>query len=163
MTTNRYDLIEAGHCFSTVEAASAEAALDTIDPDWVDYGDPDEVTRATRYTEITARNVDDEDDCETRTFRMEPPAPPCADGHAHEWSDDHDLVGGLAENPGVWGHGGGVRIHTACIHCGCGKVVDTWATDPLTGEQGLQALEFHHGQYAEPLAARRATTTDDEE
>lgn len=152
-----YELIEAGHYFASVKAASAAAALDNVNPEWSDYAgqDPDDTTRTTVYTAITARNIDDEDDTETRTFALPPDEPPCT-ADAHEWSDDHDLVGGLPENPGVWGHGGGVRIHTACVHCGCGKIVDTWASHPLTGEQGLTATTYEPDTYTAQLAARQA-------
>jgi len=56
---------------------------------------------------------------------IDPEEPRCADGHEHDWSDDIRLVGGIKENPGVWGHGGGVTIKTVCLHCGCARIKDT--------------------------------------
>lgn len=60
----------------------------------------------------------------------------------HSWSDDVRLVGGLRENPGVFGWGGGVVIHRICTACGCGEIVNTWATDPATGESGLRSTTY---------------------
>jgi hypothetical protein len=51
----------------------------------------------------------------------------------HEWASDHDVVGGLKENPGVWGHGGGVTTRRHCRHCGTYRVTDTWADDGRGG------------------------------
>ena len=37
----------------------------------------------------------------------------------HEWSSNWNLVGGIKENPGVWGIGGAaISIKEACPHCG---------------------------------------------
>jgi hypothetical protein len=57
------------------------------------------------------------------------------------------LVGGIEENPGVWGHGGGVVINEACVRCGCGRTTDTWAQDPSTGRQGLESVAYEEGAY----------------
>ena len=64
---------------------------------------------------------------------IEPEEPECADGHGHSWAAPFSLLGGLEENPGVCGHGGGVIIRRVCRHCGCYKVVDTGATNPSDG------------------------------
>lgn len=64
---------------------------------------------------------------------IEPEEPECADGHEHSWAAPFTLLGGLEENPGVWGHGGGVIIRRVCRHCGTYKVTDTWATNPSDG------------------------------
>ncbi|OFV82365.1 MAG: hypothetical protein A2Y78_08455 [Acidobacteria bacterium RBG_13_68_16] len=64
---------------------------------------------------------------------IEPDEPECADGHEHDWQAPHEVLGGLEENPGVWGNGGGVIIKRVCAHCGTYKVTNTWATDPRNG------------------------------
>lgn len=56
-----------------------------------------------------------------------------ADRGAHEWCSPHSVVGGIAENPGVRGHGGGVVVEEICRHCGMHRTTDTWATDRTTG------------------------------
>lgn len=53
-------------------------------------------------------------------------APKCASGGRHKWTREHAIVGGLRENPGVHGHGGGVVIYEACARCGCARITDTW-------------------------------------
>lgn len=65
-------------------------------------------------------------------------APPCTTKSGHRWGRPHHVVGGLKENPGVWGHGGGVVIHDVCLRRGCTvrRKTDTWATDSTTGMQG---------------------------
>jgi len=44
----------------------------------------------------------------------------CSNGRArHKWTRRHDLVGGLPENPGVFGMAGAaILIREACPHCG---------------------------------------------
>jgi len=60
---------------------------------------------------------------------LEQPVPACSEP-AHDW---HTEDSGLAENPGVFGHGGGVVIRHVCAHCGLIRVVDTWADDGRGG------------------------------
>ncbi len=72
---------------------------------------------------------------------IDPVEPACPHGE-HDWQAPHALVGGLAENPGVQGHGGGVVVHEACLHCGAQRATDTWATNPRTGEQGYRSLSY---------------------
>jgi hypothetical protein len=52
------------------------------------------------------------------------------------------VLGGLRENPGVQGHGGGVTIHRVCAHCGCLRIYDSWAQRRDTGEQGLASTSY---------------------
>lgn len=70
------------------------------------------------------------------------PEPRCESGHEHDWHAAHSVVGGIEENPGVWGHGGGATITRHCAHCGAYQITDTWAQDPATGEQGLTSIEY---------------------
>lgn len=71
-----------------------------------------------------------------------PPQMPRCTRKAHEWHDDIDVVGGIKENPGVMGHGGGVIVKEACRHCSWQRITDTWAQDPNTGEQGLTSVRY---------------------
>lgn len=80
------------------------------------------------------------------------PVPPCLDDREHDWQSPVEIVGGIDENPGVFGHGGGVVIYECCMVCGCGHKIDTWAQDPWTGEQGLRSETYELGRYAELLA-----------
>lgn len=41
--------------------------------------------------------------------------------HRHKWNRPHALVGGLKENPGVFGDsGGGISVHEVCV-CGASR------------------------------------------
>jgi hypothetical protein len=76
------------------------------------------------------------------TIPIEPEEPGCANGCEHDWHADQRVVGGIAENPGVWGHGGGVIIREHCRHCGVYRVTDTWAQDRESGVQGLLSVGY---------------------
>ena len=83
---------------------------------------------------------------------VEPVEPECIDGGTeHRWDSPIAIVGGIEDNPGVQGKGGGVLIHEVCRRCGSHRHTDTWATDPATGEQGLRSVS-----YAEPDAGSEA-------
>lgn len=84
---------------------------------------------------------------ETITVTIDPEEPECAGGHEHEWQSPIGIVGGIAENPGVWGHAGGVTIHEVCPHCGAHRHTDTWAQRPDTGEQGLTSISYGVTEY----------------
>lgn len=72
----------------------------------------------------------------------EPEELPCTCDTGHEWCTPYEVLGGIKENPGCWGHGGGVRYREVCRHCGSYMTVDTWAQDPETGEQGLKSVSY---------------------
>jgi len=84
-------------------------------------------------------------------IRIDPPEPECPEGAEHDWQNPVEIVGGIKENPGVWGHGGGVTISECCMRCGCKRVTDTWAQRRDTGEQGLESVRYWPGEYAEAL------------
>lgn len=87
----------------------------------------------------------------TITVALDPEEPDCVDGDDHDWQRPLEIVGGIAENPGVWGHGGGVLIHDVCMRCGCGRHRDTWAQDPTDGTQGLQSLRYEIGEHLDEI------------
>jgi hypothetical protein len=88
----------------------------------------------------------------TVSVTIEPDEPTCTESE-HDWQSPLAIVGGIKENPGVWGHGGGIIMHEVCIHCGCEKITDTWAQDHDTGEQGLTSTRYDAGKYAAEVAA----------
>ena len=51
--------------------------------------------------------------------------PACPGDLDHDWRSPHDVVGGLTENPGVWGHGAGLRVQEVCARCRCYRWTDT--------------------------------------
>lgn len=77
------------------------------------------------------------------------------DDDGHRWRSPHELLGGLKENPGVWGHGGGVIVTEVCMRCGCQRTTDTWAQDRTSGQQGLTSVEHEAGVYSGELATYR--------
>jgi len=108
-----------------VVAESAEAAAESYvrDGSW----GPEAVTS---WTRVSVHPIDDPDAVTSHLVTVDPEEPPCTEGQ-HEWVDGP-----------VCGSGGGVRWVSTCAHCGCTRTTDTWATDPTTGEQGLQSVEY---------------------
>ena len=134
-----------GNCEVEIDAESAEDAAQ----EYVNGGDWG------RIEETTWINVwveDEDGDRERVKVTLNPDEPRCEGGNDHDWQSPHEVVGGIKENPGVWGNGGGVKITEVCIRCGCGKHVDTWAHDPSTGEQGLESVRYVEGEFEDEVA-----------
>lgn len=130
------------------DCAHEEAAQQYVDGG--DWGD----SKSTAWIPIRTyrKGINDEGDIEildeeSHTITIEPVEPDCIDGEEHDWQSPIELVGGIKENPGVWGNGGGVIINEVCIHCGCGRKTNTWAQNPSTGEQGLRSVEYKENEY----------------
>ena len=70
----------------------------------------------------------------SRYFANPQPEPPCTHPDGHDWQAPIEVVGGIEENPGVQGHGGGVIAEEVCRHCGVYRITDTWAQDAATGQ-----------------------------
>ena len=92
-----------------------------------------------------------------KTIAIDPDEPKCEECE-HDWKSPYSVVGGLKENPGVRGNGGGVIITEVCCHCGCYRITDTWAQNPSTGEQGLESV-----RYEEPDSMSAAYVKEQEE
>lgn len=144
-----------GNC--EVEYADAESAAEAAQ-DYVDGGVWDDVD-STSWIHVYAWRrgyVLDEDgdlvqltiDREAHTIEIEPDEPECVDSDGHDWQSPYDVLGGIPENPGVWGNGGGVIIREVCAHCGRYRETDTWAQDPSTGEQGLTSVRYEDADEA---------------
>jgi hypothetical protein len=137
---------------------SAEEAAQS----YVDTGDwGDDEGKKTTYVSVTTyrKGVDADGDIvhideDHHTITIEAEEPDCVDGNAHQWKSPYSIVGGLKENPGVWGSGGGVVIFECCMLCGCKKTTDTWAQNPCNGEQGLTSVEYAEGEYTEEVDKR---------
>ncbi len=118
------------------EAESMDAAAKI----WIDTGDWHEAS-ATYWVEFMVTEIVlDEDGDEIKDapscpycIAVDPTAPECVDGEAHEWCSPHELLGGLRDDPGVRGNDGGLIAKEVCRHCGCYRVSDTWATIPQSG------------------------------
>lgn len=82
-------------------------------------------------------------DDETYSIEIDTPEPDCDDdSDEHDWCSPFSVVGGIKENPGVWGHGGGVKITEVCRHCGTYRDTDTWATNRSDGTQGHTTIAY---------------------
>ena len=129
-------------CSSKIEA---DSALDAC-RDWVSGGDWGNVKKTVwvscRATPILDNGEENEAEAEDHTITVDPDEPDCVEGETHEWVSPVEVVGGLEENPGVFGHGGGVIIVCVCAKCGRYQRTDTWATNPENGEQGLESVEY---------------------
>lgn len=118
-----------------------------------DWGERDKTQSVTVYVwqlDDAGERIEEE----RHKIALEPIEPGCT-GEEHDWQSPLSLVGGIKENPGVYGHGGGVTIHEVCMRCGCGKLIDTWAQDPEDGEQGLRSVEYRPDEFAEQVEAMR--------
>jgi len=73
---------------------------------------------------------------------IDPEEPVCEEGHDHDWVAPVEVVGGIEDNPGVQGNGGGVVYETVCLRSGARRVQDTWAQDLQTGEEGLESVQY---------------------
>jgi len=153
--------IEFGDADSGEEAAQ----------EYVDDGDWGEITE-TCWIQVWAWRqglaLDDEGEVvdvmigrEQHMIEIDPDEPECSHDDGHDWQTPHELFGGLAQNPGCFGKGGGVVQHEVCMRCGCERVKDTWAQDPTTGAQGLTSVRYEPGEYAVEVEAMRKTETCD--
>lgn len=79
------------------------------------------------------------------TTAIQPNEPKCSK-KKHKWEAPYEKVGGLKENPGVFGSGGGIIIKEVCKHCDCRKETNTWAQRSDTGEQGLTSVSYQFDQ-----------------
>lgn len=86
--------------------------------------------------------VEDEDNSQSITITIDADEPDCEHEDGHDWQSPIEVVGGLRENPGVHGNGGGVIITEVCAHCGAYRITNTWAQRSDTGEQGLRSIEY---------------------
>lgn len=138
------------HTYCCRDQDGGELYLDAESPaaaatEYVESGDWGEV-RSTIWIDVRVFSTDADGDIDedhgTFTREVDPDAPACARGHEHEWCSPIEVVGGIEENPGVWGKGGGVTITELCRHCRCYREIDTWAQRSDTGEQGLRSVSY---------------------
>lgn len=113
---------EARDRITSFDYHAESGSLETI---WVDYS-------------IMCGDFED-----SGTVTIDPPEPPCDRDYSkeHTWESPHEIVGGMRENPGVFGKGGGVFCVSVC-KCGWTKTEDSWATRPDNGRQGLESVSY---------------------
>ena len=95
-------------------------------------------TRLAAAPRVESERLDEE----SHHVAVEPDEPACSSADGHDWESPHRLVGGLRENPGVHGHGGGVTSTEVCVRCGLVRTTDSWAQCGECGEQGLDSVSY---------------------
>lgn len=145
-----WTLSHDGHTYGTTVARSAADALRVARRD-VDPADYDGCSWPL-IVEVSVRcEATGESDSDTTV--VDQPEPECSSDEGHDWQSPLEIVGGIAENPGVWGNGGGVICREACLRCGCGRITDTWAQDPSTGRLiGHDVVTYEPDLYADEVA-----------
>jgi len=130
------------------ETITAESDKDAIaqTKEWLSGGEYD-TTEGTVYVHGHVRRADLPDDIDgvssiPVSVVIHPDEPDCTGRDGHAWVSPVEVVHGCKENPGVYGHGGGVIITEVCRYCGAYRVTDTWAQDEYTGEQGLRSVAY---------------------
>jgi len=129
-------------CGEDFDAADEEAAF-AYAKEWLRGGSWDR--SQTLWLGATVFSCDDEGETDERlgsvSVTLEPDVPNCV-GDEHVWRSPLHILGGMKENPGVFGSGGGVRIKEVCSECGMYRVTDTWATSPVNGTQGHTSVAY---------------------
>jgi len=142
----QWELREEGYHYTTIEAEDAKEAL-SIATGAVD-GASYSVEGSTIWVDVEVRHQLTGDSL-SATVPVHPDVPECTEGRDdHDWQVPFSVLGGLSENPGVWGHGGGVIVREVCAHCGRYRETDTWAQRPSTGEQGLTSIRYEEADAA---------------
>lgn len=115
----------------------------------------------TPIAEKTGEELDE--DQQRIKVAVDPDEPECT-AEAHVWRTPYSILGGLKENPGCWGHGGGVIQKSVCACCGKYRIEDSWAQDMETGEQGLNSVKYEEAdEQSEAWAILGKTVTVPEE
>jgi hypothetical protein len=145
--------------------AKDDAAAKTFAAAWIsegEYGEIEESFRvhATLYVSAT------EDLSDLRigehhwavvgevSWTFHPREPVCPSG-GHDYRAPYEIVGGLKENPGVWGgDNGGLFVLEVCMHCGCSKSERTRASDGQGGH--MTSVTYSKGEYADEVQRLRS-------
>lgn len=145
-----YKLSEDGQVYDTILAKNITEALNITKVNF-DKSAYSNITH-TIWVDIRVVCVETEE-TEYESFEINPTEPKCVNKN-HRFLSPYALVGGLVENPGIHGNGGGVIITEVCRHCGCKKITDTWAQRMDTGEQGLKSIGYEEEAFSgEELSA----------
>lgn len=146
MSNIKFEYREAAGHVETLAASTMAEAIEEA-KDLLRNGDWD-TSKGTVWpiASVVKVEVDDEGDevdvdHETVSVSIDPPEPGCSEGE-HDWQAPYSILGGLKEDPGVFGQGGGMIIREVCAHCGTYRERDTGARNPTTGEHGLGSVAY---------------------
>lgn len=153
-----YGLSECGQHYDYIWAASIDDALAVavrnFNSDAYPMGEGSETT----WIDIQVCDMLTEETASTE-MEIDPPEPECTEGE-HDWRSPYSVLGGLRENPGVWGHGAGVIIKTVCAHCGAYMIRDTWAQRPDNGVEGYESVAYQPADEASLAYVARCAGED---
>lgn len=126
-----FSLCEEDNWYATIMAGSLAEALKEA-RDGVDASNY-EIEGSTRFSVAVRCDLTGEEGEDSVT--LDPEAPACADDDTeHDWRSPYSVLGGLKENPGVWGSDhGGVKCREVCLYCGTYKTEDSGGTDRSNG------------------------------
>ena len=146
-TPRTWTLTECGYNYKeTVANSLADALAEAVDN--VDRANYDSTDRDRTLWVTVAAECELTGESGSEIVTVEPDEPDCSE-QEHDWCSDHAIVGGLKENPGVWGKGAGVIIHEVCRHCRCARITDTWSQCPETGQQGFETVRYDTELYVQ--------------
>lgn len=133
----QFQLVEDGFPYKIVRAKDLAEALEIAKSNFDRSNYVPENELASFRVEVEVYQLDSSGDrvgeSISEKFVCHPDEPECSEA-SHKWESPYELVGGIKDNPGVWGKGGGVIVKEVCSHCSLMRVTDTWTTDYSTGE-----------------------------
>ena len=133
----RYEIREDSGASEIIEADSLEDAMNQA-RDWASDGSYQErvmVTVRATLLDRKGKPVPYETASDEVEAGPEPEEPECAEGKEHDWCAPYEVVGGIEENPGVWGLGGtSMSFLTVCRHCGSYRTVLSRGSQRNPGE-----------------------------
>lgn len=144
---------------TTLEDARDEARQLLRDGDW-SIGLAEHQRTIYPDAKILVEDADGEREIVDRvSVAIEPEPPKCEHDDGHDWQSPLEVVGGIEENPGCWGHGGGVIIREVCARCGRYRVTDTW--DQSQGPDPVETVHYEDADDTSEAWVRRIQAPKD--
>ena len=142
-------LREDGEGYDTITACNAKEALEEArdNVDRSNYAD----CKGALWIDVDVRCAETGEEAQAEVV-LDEEEPDCEDGGEHDWQSPYSIVGGIKENPGVWGKGGGTLSKEVCMRCGCGRHTDTWAQRPDNGVQGYTVVTYEPGEFSDQVS-----------
>jgi len=140
---------------SSWEITSTPSTLDEDVEESVRDGDWGDDTGSWVWTGRSSCEATSEEDSHRVAFEAEEAS--CDHDDGHDWRSPHAMLGGLSENPGVWGGpNGGTTSREVCGHCGLYRTYQSHATNRNDGTT-YAATDYEPADEAslEWVAARR--------
>jgi len=115
--------------------------------DGCDWGEVEKSFAVRVYTWTVDKNGDRIDE-DVHLILVHPEEPECEASELHRWVSPYCIVGGIRENPGVWGIGGaGLSLYRVCAFCGLARMERT-TTHGYETEYNHDSIEYPRDSYA---------------